>query len=117
MQGTHRTRHLTLPSALQVAYIDGTADMSAMAERLYASPRFWLAGVLLAPAMSLLLDLALDMYQRTFRPKPYQILQVRHDGAVAGGVRSEERLCVGSLIVGRWVSLGFGEEQAHCMCI
>lgn len=66
-----------------MAQIDGTADMSMIVVRLYASPRYWLAGFLLPPAMSLLLDLVLETFQRTFKPKPYQILQVGYVGSVA----------------------------------
>jgi len=59
----------------RVAQIEGTADMVNMALRLFPSPKFWLAGVLLAPVLSLLPDFTIDSFQRHFRPKMYQIFQ------------------------------------------
>jgi magnesium-transporting ATPase (P-type) len=58
--------------------IEGVADMSGVALTLFASPNFWLGSVLLAPGLSLLPDIALDAFQRTFFPLPFQVYQVSH---------------------------------------
>lgn len=73
-----RPRETTvLPPNAQVQPIAGTADMCSVAMDIMAGPRFWLAGVLLSPAMSLLPDITHMTFQRTFAPKPFQIYQVR----------------------------------------
>ncbi len=51
--------------------------MNGVALGMMAGPRFWLAGVVLAPAMSLLPDITHMTFQRTFAPKLFQIYQVR----------------------------------------
>lgn len=61
----------------QVQPIFGAADMCGVALGMMAGPRFWLAGVVLAPAMSLLPDITYMTFQRTFAPKLFQIYQVR----------------------------------------
>jgi len=58
-----------------VAQIDGTAEMNWIVRRLYPSPRFWLAGFLLAPAMGLLADICAMAFQRHLYPKPNQLFQ------------------------------------------
>ncbi|PNW71492.1 hypothetical protein CHLRE_16g656500v5 [Chlamydomonas reinhardtii] len=62
-------------AVFQVQPIAGTADMCSVAMDIMAGPRFWLAGVLLSPAMSLLPDITHMTFQRTFAPKPFQIYQ------------------------------------------
>ncbi|KAG2451812.1 hypothetical protein HYH02_003588 [Chlamydomonas schloesseri] len=59
----------------QVVPIAGVADMCSVAMVIMAGPRFWLAGVLLSPAMSLLPDITHMTFQRTFAPKPFQVYQ------------------------------------------
>ncbi|KAJ9515335.1 hypothetical protein QJQ45_006610 [Haematococcus lacustris] len=58
-----------------VAAVDGTADMSWVVRRILASSRFWLAGVLLAPIMSLLLDFSLLSLRRHLKPQAFEVYQ------------------------------------------
>lgn len=62
-------------AVFQVQPIFGAADMCGVALGMMAGPRFWLAGVVLAPAMSLLPDITYMTFQRTFAPKLFQIYQ------------------------------------------
>lgn len=48
--------------------------MNDIAKVVYPSPRYWLAGFLLAPAMSLLLDITIMCFQRTFMPTHAQVV-------------------------------------------
>lgn len=66
-------------------HVSGLSDMATAAQQLLSDVRFWLAAVVLAPAMALLLDLAIDFFQRTFYPKPFQIMQVGGARARNGG--------------------------------
>ncbi|KXZ52548.1 hypothetical protein GPECTOR_9g592 [Gonium pectorale] len=62
-------------AVFSVKAISGVADMSGVALGMMAGARFWLTGVLLAPAMSLLPDITQMTFQRTFAPKLYQVYQ------------------------------------------
>lgn len=64
------------PVSVNVNYpVDGTADMSDMAQLLYGTPSFWLAGFLLAPAFSLLLDIAVMAFRKHLKPEMHEVLQ------------------------------------------
>lgn len=62
-------------SPLQVRPIDGTAEMSGVAQALYADSRYWLAAWVLAPALCLLPDLTEMCFRRTFRPTAAEVYQ------------------------------------------
>ena len=49
----HLTPWYPPPPPPQIFQVEGTADMSDIARRVFSAPQFWLAGVLLAPVMSL----------------------------------------------------------------
>eukprot|EP00798_Chlamydomonas_sp_ICE-L_P004078 gene4078-14173_t len=55
--------------------ISGTAQMNKSATRLFASPHFWLGGVLLPPILALLLDWTILAFQRTFYPTVSDLFQ------------------------------------------
>lgn len=56
--------------------VAGLAPLCGLGQELLGSSRFWLSSVLGAPAAALLLDLALLTFQRQFKPRASQILQV-----------------------------------------
>ncbi len=49
--------------------------MANTAAVLFSNPQFWLAGVLLAPALGLIPDFTIDVFMRLLRPEPYQYFQ------------------------------------------
>lgn len=56
--------------------VSGLAPLCGLGPEVLASAGFWLSAVLGAPAAALLLDLALLTFQRQFKPRASQILQV-----------------------------------------
>lgn len=56
--------------------VSGLAPLCGLGPELLGSAGFWLSAVIGAPALALSLDLAIMIFQRTFKPRPSQILQV-----------------------------------------
>lgn len=52
------------------------APLCGVGSDLLTSLSFWLSSVFGAPAAALLLDLTVMVFQRMFKPRPSQILQV-----------------------------------------
>jgi hypothetical protein len=61
--------------------VSGLAPLCGLGPELLGSAGFWLSAVIGAPALALTLDLAIMIFQRTFKPRPSQILQVSYWGS------------------------------------
>jgi hypothetical protein len=71
-----------------VAGLNSLADMTGVAGALFSAPAFWLAALLLAPAVSLLPDLAVEGFTRYLRPSLVTLLQAGPGlGQGSGGAR------------------------------